>query len=320
MHSIINYQILKLAKMKNNFILLVSALFISATAIAQIPNAGFENWTSMGMYDNPNGWSTLNNKTAGQSMFTATKGTPGSPGSSYLKLTSKTIGASVVPGIAVCGKLDSMSMMPISGVPYTQRPATFTGKWQHMIYGSSQGSVMVLLTKWNATQSMRDTIAHGLQGLSGMAMSWANFSFNLSYMDSLQYPDSCIIVLRSSGSNPTNNDYLWADNLAFTGSVAIVQATVSTVGLSENTKNDVAFAIYPNPTQDQITINYNLGSDQKVSLQIIDASGKIVKDIQATNALGANVLTIETSKLAKGIYSLQLKTNNSVESKRVVIQ
>ncbi|PBQ32773.1 hypothetical protein CNR22_13650 [Sphingobacteriaceae bacterium] len=306
--------------MKNYFILLVSAVCISSAAIAQIPNAGFETWTNMGTYENPNGWSTLNTKTTTQSIYTATKGTPGSPGNSYLKLTSKTIGLSVVPGIAVSGKLDSMSMQPISGVPYTQRPASFTGKWQHMIYGSSQGSLMVLLTRWNATTSMRDTIAHGLRGLSGMAMSWANFSFALNYMDSLNYPDSCIIVLRASGSNPANNDYLWTDNLAFTGTVAVVQPTVNTTGLNENTKKNLALTLYPNPAQDHVTVNYSINSAQEVSVQIIDVSGKVVKDMHAPNAIGLNVLTIETTKLAKGVYTLKLKTDTTVTSTNLVIQ
>lgn len=59
-----------------------------ATATAQLPNPGFETWTNMGTYENPDGWATLNDLTTMSGIYTATKGTPGSPGSSYLKLTS----------------------------------------------------------------------------------------------------------------------------------------------------------------------------------------------------------------------------------------
>lgn len=75
---------------------------------AQIPNSGFETWMSMGTYENPDGWATPNDFTTSAGVYTAEKGTPGSPGSSYLKLTSKTVGSTVVNGIAVSGVIDPL--------------------------------------------------------------------------------------------------------------------------------------------------------------------------------------------------------------------
>ena len=307
--------------MKKNLHLICLGLLLSAIPLfAQIPNGGFENWISMNTYDLPYGWATLNNKTAAQTMFTAAKAIPGNPGSSYLKLTSKTIGGSVVPGVAVCGKMDTMTMLPKSGFAYSQRSATFSGKWQHMIYGGSQGSITVLLTKWNTAISKRDTIAYKLQGLSGMAMSWANFSFNLTYMDSLQNPDSCIVVLRSSGSAPTNNDYLWVDGLAFSGTVAIAQPQ-NLVGLKENASRVSKISVFPNPASNQIVVNYNLIENNKISIQIIDISGKVVKEILPVNsAIGVNTVIIETNTLTKGIYSLIMMGNNIIQSNKLVIE
>lgn len=77
--------------MKKTILSIVSVVAFTASTMAQIPNAGFENFTSMGAYDVPNGWGTMNNTTALASVYTAAKGTPGSPGASYLKLTSKTV-------------------------------------------------------------------------------------------------------------------------------------------------------------------------------------------------------------------------------------
>lgn len=304
-----------------HFAFLIS--LVTGTIAAQIPNSGFETWNNMGAYENPASWGTMNNTTATFSLFTATKATPGSPGNAYLKLTSKTINGSVVPGVAVCGKLDTVSKMPISGVPYTQRPAAFAGKWQHMIYGSSQGSIMVLLTKWNTTSNTRDTIAHGLQGLSGMAMSWANFSFNLAYMDSLHYPDSCIIVLRSSGSNPTNNDYLWTDNLAFTGTVAIYTPPIdpNPVGLKETAEKNMDFILFPNPSSGQVTISYNIVSSENLSVQIIDIAGKLIQEIfPVTSITGKNTVSITTIGMPKGNYTVVIRSNNSTTSKKLLIE
>ncbi len=193
--------------MKKSIFTFIAATTISVTAFAQIPNSGFENWTAVSTYSVPNGWGTLNNTTTLAGVYTVTKATPGSPGASYMKITSKTVATSVVGGIAVSGVLDSMTMMPKSGFAYNMRPANFTGKWQHMIYGSSQGSIQVTLTRWDSGMGMRMPVASGNVTLSGMAMAWANFTIPLTYTDG-NNPDSCIIVMKASGSNPTNNDYL----------------------------------------------------------------------------------------------------------------
>ena len=64
-------------------------LFAVATVNAQtIPNPGFESWSNPNGYNVPDGWGNLNGKTSSASVYTCIKGTPGNPGTSYLKLIS----------------------------------------------------------------------------------------------------------------------------------------------------------------------------------------------------------------------------------------
>lgn len=281
---------------------------LSGSVFAQIPNSGFENWTSMGAYENPDSWGTMNNTTALASIYTATKGTPGSPGSSYLKLTSKTVGPGVVNGIAVSGVLDSTTMLPKSGFAYTTRSVNFTGKWQHMIYGSSQGGITVLLTQWNTSLNKRDTIAIANQTLSGMAMSWANFSIPFTYLSS-NNPDSCIIFLRASGSNPTNNDYLWVDNLGFSG----------TVGMEEMSSSITNFSIFPNPASSQINLMFELKDAQEVNLTIIDLTGKVVYTKSYGIIHGIKSEMISCEGIAKGAYFIKLNSVNGTQTQKVIL-
>lgn len=283
---------------------------LTANTFAQIPNNGFETWTNMGSYENPGSWGTLNNTTTGAGIYTATKGTPGSPGASYLKLTSKSTGLGVVNGIAVSGVLDSTTMMPKSGFAYAIRSANFTGKWQHMIYGSSQGGITVLLTQWNVSLNKRDTVAIANQTLSGMAMSWANFTIPFSYMNG-NNPDSCIIFLRASGSAPTANDYLWVDNLGFSGIVTGIEN-------NEITINEIS--VYPNPASHQINISFENKSAQNVMLTIIDLNGKVILTKNLGSLTGKRNETISTSEIAKGSYILQLTTNGKTESQTVIFK
>lgn len=293
-------------------ILLPCTLFLAlnfSSLLAQIPNAGFENWSTVGSYMNPDNWSTLNNTTATYSLFTATKATPGNPGTAYLKLTSKTINGSVVNGIAVSGKLDTITLKPKSGFPYTQRSSTFAGKWQHMIYGASQGNVSVLLSRWNTALGRRDTVASAAVTLAGMAMSWSNFGMSLNYVDSLHYPDSCLIVLQASGTAPTNNDYLWIDGLALSGTVAIVSSTVNTVGLEKNNLSDADFVIYPNPSENTLHIS----SPNKIILKA-EVYNLLGQRLLIKNDLAESKTELDISELQSSSYLLKLSHGEGTQT------
>jgi len=48
-------------------------ILLSTAVFAQIPNNGFESWTNMGTYFNPDQWGTLNNTTAAGGVYTCTQ-------------------------------------------------------------------------------------------------------------------------------------------------------------------------------------------------------------------------------------------------------
>ncbi len=292
-------------------LLFVFAILFAACANAQIPNPGFEDWTDMGAYNTPDGWSTLNSMTDAMSVYTCTKGTPGSPGMSYLKLTSKTVtGIGVVPGVAVCGTLNMTTMQPEGGFPFTQRPESYDGKWQHMIFGNSQGSIAVTLTKWNSATMERDVIAVAQTTLAGMAMSWANFSIDFEY-NSDDYPDSCSIYMNASGNNPTNSDYLWVDNLSFQGDVAgsVIEENISS-----------SFSIYPNPTNDDFAIAFRSSTAEIVQVKLVDMNGGMISSQQVQTVTGNNIFTPVHPELSEGIYLVHIIGQRGITTEKLIVQ
>ena len=284
-------------------------LFTTSTLFAQIPNAGFETWLSVGTYSVPDGWGTLNNTYTVQ---TVTKGTPGSPGASYMKITSKTMGSNVIGGIAVSGVLDSTTMLPKSGFAFNQRPASLTGKNQYMIYGSSPGSLSVTLTRWDSGTNSRVIVASGniTHSPSAMAMSWTNFSIPLTYLDG-NNPDTCIIVLKASGGNPTNNDYLWVDNLAFSGIVT---------GVSEKQSTINTLSVFPNPVIDALNVVFTAKENQNTTLELYNVTGAKVFTEKLGNIIGNVSHKIDASGFAKGVYILKVISGNTIENKKIVIE
>ncbi len=298
-------------------LLLLNALILAATTgFAQIPNGGFETWNTVSSYTVPDQWDNLNLMTSSMSTYTCMKGSTSAPaGSSYLQLVSKTTGSmGVMPGIVTCGMLEQSNMSNIvakSGFAFTQRPQNLTGSWQYMAYGSDQGYISVLLTKWNMSTSMRDTVAYTRQNLSGMVMSWATFSITLSYM-STSVPDSCILVLSASGTTPVNNSYLYADNLAFAGSVPSGVANIS------NNSSDIL--VYPNPANSTTTISYNGHSERDITISVNDISGREITSMTPKATIGENKFPINVSGFAKGIYFIRVSDDQSNTVQKLVVE
>ncbi len=296
--------------MKKN-LLFIFAFIAVAMGHAQIPNPGFEDWTDMGGYNNPDGWSTLNSMTDAMSIYTCTKGTPGSPGAAYLKLTSKTVtGVGVVPGVAVCGTLNLTTFQPEGGFPFTQRPDSYDGKWQHMIFGNSQGSIVVTLTKWNSTTLQRDVIGVAQTTLTGMAMSWANFSIGFEY-NSDEYPDTCSIYMNASGNSPTNSDYLWVDNLSFQGEVA---------GGVQEQNEARGFSIYPNPGKSDFNVAFRSSQPELLQVKLVDMKGAMISSQQIQTVTGRNLFSLDHLELSEGIYLVNIIGHQGMVTEKLIVQ
>jgi hypothetical protein len=273
-------------------------------SLAQIPNYGFETWTSL-TYNNPTSWDNINSTTTASGIYTTEQGTPGVTGSSYLKLTTKNIiGVGVVPGIAVSGTINKTTLKPVSGFAFNQRPTSLTGSWQYMVYSAKgvadSGYIDIQLTRWDATMSMRDTVVGVHYRLPGMKMKWNAFSIPLAYVDNVNYPDSAVITLSASGSTPTAKDFLYVDNLAFSGT----QLTTGIAGISGNKK----FNVYPNPASDKINFELPVTNNSKADIQILNLQGIIVKSIKDVDA--TSTISVDISGLPTGNYILKAVSNN----------
>lgn len=290
--------------MKKQFLSIIAGVLLSVSAFAQIPNNGFENWTSMGSYNNPDNWDQLNAITSSMSVYTCTKGTPGNSGTAYLKLVSKNVsGMGVMPGLATTGMINMSNMSVTGGFAFAQRPQSLTGAWQYMASGSDAGMIAVYLTRWNTGMNIRDTVAMAMQNLSGMVMSWTSFSINLMYMNGGN-PDTAQIILSSSGMTPVANSYLYVDNLAFTGSVAEVKENKLTTDLK----------LFPNPANDKISVNISNSKSTKGQIEIFDITGSKVKSLSEIDF--SSSVSVDISDLAKEQYIIKVITSEGVITRK----
>ena len=77
--------------------------------------------------------------------------------------------------------------------------------------------------------------------------------------------------------------------------------------------------VYPNPSSGEINIDFLLGSDKNVNMELFDAVGKKI-NISVENKFhsGNNSLKFDMRTYPSGIYLLKVKSDNSVLTKKIV--
>lgn len=98
-------------------------------------------------------------------------------------------------------------------------------------------------------------------------------------------------------------------------------ADVATGVNNSISKNDLTlYAAYPNPSANDVTINYSLANAGKTSIEIFDAQGKsIMKIDKGTLPAGKNFETINLSSFSVGTYFYNVKTDNGTLFSRFTV-
>ncbi len=78
--------------------------------------------------------------------------------------------------------------------------------------------------------------------------------------------------------------------------------------------------IHPNPTEHQLFIEFEAEKQELYVLQLLDYAGRIVYENVFENTQGIHTQTLDVSAFAKGMYILQLKSNNVRVSEKLVVR
>jgi len=109
------------------------------------------------------------------------------------------------------------------------------------------------------------------------------------------------------------------NNSGFTGKIIF-----STLSGNRITSGDVDLGvnlnIYPNPTRGIFNISFISEEVNNFEITIVDAFGKLVLHEDKKDFIGEYTKIVDLSNYPKGIYMLQIKTEDSFVSKRIVLQ
>ncbi|HKC66909.1 MAG TPA: T9SS type A sorting domain-containing protein [Bacteroidia bacterium] len=121
------------------------------------------------------------------------------------------------------------------------------------------------------------------------------------------------------GNSGVNEDIVSGDfngdslpDLAVSSTNVYILLNCTTMGIEEFANNS-KIKLYPNPVQNNLTIEVN--DKERQQLQIVDISGKVIltKNLQGSN-------TLDVTNLENGVYFVQLKNNMSISTHKIIVQ
>lgn len=105
-------------------------------------------------------------------------------------------------------------------------------------------------------------------------------------------------------------DNAYIDNVYF--------SEVSTIGVNEQHVSEF-IQVYPNPNDGMFNIAYNAVNRERVAVEIVDVTGRVVRAMTSEVQQGVNFFAVDLGPVAKGIYVVQLRSTKQVLTQRVIV-
>ncbi|MCX6249856.1 MAG: T9SS type A sorting domain-containing protein [Bacteroidetes bacterium] len=258
---------------------------ITLTTYAQIPNSGFENWTS----GDPDNWATSNAFPAGLVNITQT--------------TDSHTGSFAVRGDVI--DFFGTAMGPViqsgpgaTGFAISEQYHSLELYYKFTSIGGDKFSVNVGLEKAG------NAIAQGAVALPSTVNTYTHLTVPLNYMTS-DVPDLAIIQILITGpvtgSDVHVGSVMFVDDLLFSLSA----------GIENISGSDLMGKCYPNPSSDVLYIPLFENVSGEVTLTVIDTYGKEVKKMAGqSQQFGTNIFQFSVEDLSSGLYFYSINGQN----------
>jgi PKD repeat protein len=92
------------------------------------------------------------------------------------------------------------------------------------------------------------------------------------------------------------------------------------VGVNDIQFDIDAFSVYPNPTENELNVRFSLKNAENAQLTVQDVSGKIVQMSNVHSAEGANLVMMNTSEFAGGMYFLKIQVGGTQKTIQFVVK
>ena len=100
----------------------------------------------------------------------------------------------------------------------------------------------------------------------------------------------------------------------------LVAGTDVTAGLDDLSQIDDLVQVYPNPATTMVSVSLQIKEQSDVTISVTDVAGKVISSKNYGQLNGASTIDINTSNTPAGVYFVNVKMNQAVTQKKVIIQ
>ncbi|CAN5537606.1 hypothetical protein BH10BAC1_BH10BAC1_01160 [soil metagenome] len=97
-----------------------------------------------------------------------------------------------------------------------------------------------------------------------------------------------------------------------------VITNITGIGIKENENDLFGLIAFPNPTQNQLTIEYSLNKSSNVRVELLDLIGNKISEQTISQSAGKHQTNINTENLSKGAYLIKLSSEIGNSSKLII--
>ena len=110
-------------------------------------------------------------------------------------------------------------------------------------------------------------------------------------------------------------------NRVFTYDLSVLVKVRSVTSANQNLEIDNQLSIYPNPSNGSFAVSFLLEKPSQTSISIQDMATKTSRNVLTKQLpFGKNVLLFQDLNLAKGIYLVQITTENKTTTQKLVVE
>jgi hypothetical protein len=91
------------------------------------------------------------------------------------------------------------------------------------------------------------------------------------------------------------------------------------VKVASNGEENGAFELIPNPTSDNVFVEYNLANAGRVVVRVMNIQGKVVKEEVMENSDASGAVQIDLSDVQSGVYMVSVDAPGYKATKRLVV-
>jgi len=285
--------------MKKNLLVIFIVLSVVSFMQAQIPNAGFENWTG----GEPDGWTSNNNSFPG--IVTTTQSNEAHSGNSAMKLSTTSFLIAFIPAIVYNG-------MPGNyGSPISQRYGSLNG-WYKFTKTLPTQVISIQALMLNNGNYIGDGTIEIFQETS----SYLTFSCPITYFSG-EIPDTIEINLQLFDTDGTvaSGSAAYLDDLQLSGSVDVREITSSQTPTSYELMQN-----YPNPFNPTTKIEYSIPEESFVELKVYNLIGQEVSVlVHQYQKAGTYRADFNADGMQSGIYIAKLTAGGFTRSVKMTL-